>query len=352
MPKWLRACQTVFLAALCALLLGCGNLESKDQHGRKPDKTNVGTNEEPENDDEGSQTPIKVLSLDGGGVRGVISAHLLAGIEKETGKKTHELFDVIAGTSTGGLIAILLTTPNDKNNGPYMSAEEIEQFYLTKVKELFSSSCGRFVPKQACGLKGPMYDASVLERMINEMVGYQQFGASLTPVLVTAFDIERKQGFTLESDLPNFASLTKLDVARATSAAPTYFSPKLLRIKSSKGGETEHYMVDGGLYKNNPAMLAFRKAEKLFGPNELKRRGVLLISVGTGWPVAQVHDGSELLKAGFLGWAPAIVDAIIDGTSQEDHWSLEELFQLYQRSKYIRIQTILDNINNKDIVEL
>lgn len=309
------------------------------------------TNETTDSNDP-NWSPIKILSLDGGGIRGIIPAHLLAGIEEETGKRIYELFDIVAGTSAGGIIALITTTPNDEKTSSFMSAKEIEEFYFKYAARIFDYSCNSLVPKAACGLQGPLYKFGSFERLMKEFGGDKLFKETLKPTLIVTFDIERNQGYSLESDLPLFGNLTKVDVARATSAAPTYFAPKILLMKNFEGGTSEHYMVDGVFYKKNPSFLAYHKAIKLFGAEAVKKRGILLVSIGTGQPLQNTHDAKELLTAGYAKWAPIAINAIIDGSSNQDHGLAEDLFQRRPSSKYIRIQSVLDNVKYPEITEL
>lgn len=83
--------------------------------------------------------PIKILSLDGGGVRGIIPLYILAEIEKTTGKRIAEMFDMVAGNSTGGIITLLLNTPDDTGKSKY-SAEEILKIYQQIGPKLFNQS--------------------------------------------------------------------------------------------------------------------------------------------------------------------------------------------------------------------
>lgn len=299
------------------------------------------------------ETPYMILSLDGGGIRGVMVANILADIEKVTGKKVFELFDVIAGTSTGGLIAILLTTPIEGNKQPLMTAAEVENFYINEAGKIFKKDY-----LALGGLNGPRYDAKTLEKVIEDLVDGRLFKESLKPLVITSFDIEKKQGFIFESDDALFNDLTKKEIARATSAAPTFFAPQIVDIKDKQGqGSNVHYMVDGGLYKNNPSLLAYLKLLKNKGRKAVSEKGVVLVSIGTGWPLLNAHDGENLLTAGFKTWAPAVVDAIIDGTTVSDHEYIKTLFQSKSERKdsawkYVRIQPILDNASYPEITEL
>lgn len=343
--------KTIFLILLFIKLFACAQ-EHESYQESPPDHKIPSPSSSSSSASVSLLPPIKILSLDGGGIRGIIPATLLAGIENQTGKKTYELFDLIAGTSTGGLIALIATTPNAQKNNALMSAEQIAKFYEDNAAKIFKSSCLLGVPRLACGMAGPLYEASAFEDVVKSLVGNRLFKDSLKPVLITTFDIEKKQGFGLESNSPQCDELSKAEVARATSAAPTYFAPKKIKLKKEQGGYDISYMVDGGLYKNNPALLAYRRAINIFGRDAVKKRGVILISLGTGWPVQNISDGQKLMTAGYNIWAPTAVDAIIDGSSNEDHEFITSLLDSNKISRYIRIQTALNNIDYPDIIEM
>ncbi|MCA9507971.1 MAG: patatin-like phospholipase family protein [Myxococcales bacterium] len=295
--------------------------------------------------------PIKVLSLDGGGIRGVLLARLLQKFEQVSDKRIYELFDLIAGTSTGGLLSLLLTMPLSKDKLP-LTVKEAEKFYKDNARLIFKYSCSNLIPKTVCSLRGPLYDALSMEALIQKTFGKKLFSESLIPTLLTTFSIEEKQGISLESDNAKFSHLNVLEVARATSAAPTFFIPKEVTLINSNNRPYQAFLIDGGIYKNNPAPLAFDKAERIFGRAEILRRGIVLVSIGTGKGVLNSHNGSSLLNAGAATWAPAVIDALIDGSSNEDEGAMENIFESLPGSHYIRIQTLLDNANYPEITEL
>jgi patatin-like phospholipase/acyl hydrolase len=341
--------QLYLSLSLSALfLVSCG---ADDETKKLESSTTPEAPKKPGEQAKEAAAPIRILSLDGGGIRGVIAARILAGFEKETGKKIHELFDIFAGTSTGGLLAIILNSPLN-GKGP-MSAQEAEQFYVANGKNIFKYNCSRYTKREICLLRGPLYNSSSIETMISSLYGNQLFSLALKPLAITTFDIEMSEGISLESDSPRFQHLSILEVGRATSAAPTFFEPKVVSLKTDAGGFSETYLVDGGLYKNNPSQIGYKKAIDKFGQEEVNRRGVILISIGTGREVLNNHEGKILLKAGALTWAPAIIAAMMSGTSLEDEKIMLDIFSsLSTSSAYLRIQTILNNHDYPKIGEM
>ena len=163
---------------------------------------------------------VKLLSIDGGGIRGVIPAVLLAEIEKRTGKRIAHLFHLIAGTSTGGILALALNKP-DAHGDPQFSAEELVSFYLEQGERIFTRSLWRRL-MAAGNLIESKFPASGIERVLDEFFGDARLRDAVTEVVVTSYEIERRQPFLFKSAnarlLPGYDFPMKT-VARATSAA-------------------------------------------------------------------------------------------------------------------------------------
>ncbi len=165
---------------------------------------------------------VNVLSIDGGGIRGIIPSSILAAIEVGVGRPMHEVFDLIAGTSTGGIIALGIgTTANDGK--PYRPADLVTLYVqngpaifrkdlLTPVKSFF----------------GPKYPADPLEHTLEKFFGDTDLGSALTPLLVSSYDLSTELPYFFKSHRiaqdPTYNWKVK-QIARATSAGPTFFPP-------------------------------------------------------------------------------------------------------------------------------
>src|SRR5215213_3072193 len=130
----------------------------------------------------------KVLSIDGGGIRGIIPAIVLAEIERRTGKRIAEMFDLLAGTSTGGILALGLTKPG-QDGGPEYSAKKLIDLYETEGGKIFSIPVWHRI-KSAGGLTEEKYPAKGIEEVAKEDFGGVHIAQALTEVLVTAYEIE------------------------------------------------------------------------------------------------------------------------------------------------------------------
>lgn len=247
------------------------------------------------------QYTCKILAIDGGGIRGVIPAYILQTLEAQLGKQIYECFDIIAGTSTGGIITMGLTTPTDRGGTPY-PASEILDFYLKEEEDIFvEQSSGDFEEAKYYARKGKGSDATGIEPWLQSKFtptmtlsqAQQQLKALGKPipkqVLATCYTMNGTAGTAIAPYLFNWVDAANSnadnyyvwEAARATSAAPTYFP--LAQIGSgAPNGSTARFRwaIDGGVAANNPALYALAWAARLNLFNTLNN--VLVVSLGTG----------------------------------------------------------------------
>ncbi len=165
----------------------------------------------------------RILAIDGGGIRGVIPAKVLVKIEEQTGKKIAELFDLIAGTSTGGILAAGLCVPGPDGKTPKYAASELLDLYKLRGKKIFASSLPR---KVLSVLVGSEYSSGGLEAQLESYLEDWRLADAVTGLLITSFDMRAGEAwfFSRRRAKADTTRNYKLrDVARATSAAPTYF---------------------------------------------------------------------------------------------------------------------------------
>jgi predicted acylesterase/phospholipase RssA len=260
----------------------------------------------------------RILSIDGGGIRGLIPARVLAEIEKRCEQPAAELFDVIAGTSTGGILALGLSCPQ-----PRYSAQDLARLYVEQGEEIFPR---RFINVRQ--IFDEKYSAEGLERALRSTLGDTKLSEARTRVLVTAYDIETRAPVFFRSaqakQQPERDHLMR-DVARATSAAPTYFEP-------TQVGDPPMALVDGGVFANNPGMCAYVDRDT---PGDLG--DVTMVSLGTGQLIRPLPY-EEAKDWGLLGWAPHVLDVVFDGVSDTVDHQLATLLG----DDYLRLQTELD----------
>ena len=273
----------------------------------------------------------KILAIDGGGVRGLIPALILAEIERATGQQTARLFDLVVGVSTGGILALGLTRPGDDGE-PLHGARAMAEVYAEYVGDIFAGSRMKTILSLG-GYRDELYPSDGLERALTEFFGDDPLGAALTHTMVASYDIQNREPYFFKSWRRQNRTVEMRQVARATSAAPTYFEPALVPV----GGSTRA-LVDGGVFLNNPAMSAYAEAVRLF-PDEEE---FLLVSLGTGELVRPI--AYERAKDwGKLDWAQPILDVVIDGVGDAVDYQLRHILP----GRYIRFQTGLTDAANR-----
>ncbi|SMO74280.1 patatin-like phospholipase family protein [Gracilimonas mengyeensis] len=264
----------------------------------------------------------KVLSISGGGIRGIIPTMVLSEIEEKTGKSTSKLFDLIAGTSTGGILALALTCP-DSEGQPRYTAEELIGLYRQKGPDIFNRSKWYKV-KTMGSLFDAKYPADGIEEVLKTYFRDSAEDAimlreALTPLLITSYDIEMRSPWFFRSEKakqdPEYDFPMEI-AARATSAAPTYFDP--VKVKSTDG--MDYYsLVDGGVFANNPAMCAYVEAKNLFPEDD-----ILVVSLGTGELTRRIpHE--EAIEWGLAQWAKPVLDVVFDGITDTTNYQLQSI---------------------------
>jgi predicted acylesterase/phospholipase RssA len=269
---------------------------------------------------------FRILSIDGGGIRGFVPARVLAHLEDLAGQSIHRLFDLIAGTSTGGMLALALTRPHPAQGGKPLSAAELAHLYRTRGHEVFTAAPGRQLGTLG-GLFGPMYGTAGLEGLLRDILGNAHLDHALTRVLVPAYDIERRRPALFKSWKPENQRLLMRDVARATSAAPTYFPPA--RLENPKA-----LLIDGGIYANNPALCALAEAQRL-APGA----SVQLLSLGTGAYPPPLASARAASGWGKVGWVRPLLEYMFDGMTDTVDYQARQ----FVGARYLRLQPQLEN---------
>jgi uncharacterized protein len=279
---------------------------------------------------------VRILSIDGGGIRGIIPAIVLAEIEERTGRPVAALFDLLAGTSTGGILAAALARPGD-DGSPRFSARELIGLYEAEGPEIFDRSLAKRV-RSVGGLIDERYDAAGLERALERYLGEARLSDALTGVFITAYDIEDRAAFFFRSSRARddaASDYTLAGAARATAAAPTYFEPA--RLTDVAGARTRA-LIDGGVFATNPAMCAFAEVARAGRRDELD----LVVSLGTGSHTDALRYG-DVRSWGSLEWARPIIDVVFDGVADTVDF---QLAQLLDDGRYVRLQTPLENASD------
>jgi len=239
-----------------------------------------------------------VLSLDGGGIRGLVTAAILTRLQVQP--------DLICGTSTGGLQGLMLSRGQ--------SPKTVLEAYREYAPMIFSR------PWWRRGLSRSKYPADGIERAALEIFGDRHMFDCKVPTMAVAYSLAKSRPKVFKSWTDHDELLR--DVARATSAAPTYFPP------------TEDGLIDGGVWANDPALCAVTEARLCWPGEELR-----VISIGTGTTRERVsaHAASGW---GLAGWGPHIIDVLMSATGG----GTEYLLRAQMGDRYTRIQPDLGDI--------
>jgi patatin-like phospholipase/acyl hydrolase len=283
---------------------------------------------------------FKVLSIDGGGIRGVIPGQLLVHIEEKTGKRISELFDLIVGTSTGGILAAGLAAP-DKNGKPKFTAEDMLALYAEKGNKIFERSFWRGVTSIG-GAADEQYDHGPLEQILKKYLGDLTLADCIVPIVITAYDIERREPYFFKTSRADRKDRNHYlrDVARATSAAPTYFEPAMTKSLPKNRAGKKRALVDGGVFVNNPAMCGYVEACSMGA----QPADIAVVSLGTGVATRKIpyEDAKDW---GFVGWLRPIISVMMDGQADAADYHLREILpdeNADEQQRYFRLDTKLD----------
>ena len=255
---------------------------------------------------------MKVLTIDGGGIRGLIPARVLEEIERRCGRPAGELFDLVAGTSTGAIIACALTKPQP------LTAQQIARIYLDEGPEIFDRSLLKVITSVG-GLVDERYESDGLLTSLRRHLGEHRLADAKPAIMLTAYDLEGRSALLLRND----DDMSMVDAAHGSSAAPSYFEPVQV------GKLT---LVDGGVFATNPAMCAYADVD---GDVEL------LVSLGCG-EHTRVLPFETVKDWGQLEWIRPALDVVFDGTADAVDFQLKALIG----DDYMRFQTPLDHASD------
>jgi len=227
----------------------------------------------------------RILSIDGGGIKGIVPAVVLLHLEKllkqlsnNQNSRIHDYFDLFSGASTGAIIIAGLLSP-DKNNRPKYSPEEILDLYLENGHIIFNSSLFQEI-KSVSGIVNVKYDPDGLESVFEKYFGKSELKGLLKPSLIPVYDLSRGKNYffrqqkALTSPRHNFYVK---DLLRGATSALSYFPPAQI---STVNGLEHRCFIDGGVFANNPALSAY--AEFRYHNSQLHAKDTMMLSLGTG----------------------------------------------------------------------
>nr|WP_253307507.1 patatin-like phospholipase family protein [Rickettsia endosymbiont of Ceutorhynchus assimilis] len=303
----------------------------------------------------------RILSLSGGGVKGIAELVVLVEIEERTGKSISELFPIIAGTSVGGLIAALLTIPKEEGSK--------EAKYSAKdALEIFTNSASEIFPNVFLGSLKQIfthkYSQASLKKILDEYLENDRLSDTTSRLIIPVTDLnaKEKEAAIFDSN-DNYSSHVKVkDIILATTAAPTFFKPVTNReyTKGRQEGDMYAY-ADGGLGANRPAYEALKTLKK--GHNRTEQAEILdhtmICSINFNNDINVNTSVPKIGLDGMLGWLikGKLVDRLMQGN--ENLSTAEVKVDLPGEDEFIEISIpitketkSLDNANSKNIENL
>jgi hypothetical protein len=230
----------------------------------------------------------RVLSISGGGMRGIGPVRILQEVEKRTNREIGDIFDLVVGTSTGGIVSCLV--------GAGVPMGDAANFYYEHGPKIFQSS---LLEKASCGggLWGARYESMDLASALTECLGNRMMREAKTRVMVTTVDDSGVSDMVKSWD-PDWRDCPLSLAALMTASAPTFFAPATIMHDGKK-----MCYLDGGLVRNAPMACAIFEAGRLWYATGEQ---ILVVHLGTGRP----RKAERLPHGGGLAWAPRIFDAM------------------------------------------
>ncbi|KAL0377745.1 UNVERIFIED_CONTAM: Patatin-like protein 3 [Sesamum radiatum] len=303
-----------------------------------------------------------VLSIDGGGIRGIIPGTVLAYLESKLQEidgpnaRIADYFDLIAGTSTGGLLAGMLASPGNDNR-PMFAAKNLTKFYFEHCPKIFPASRrANFVNVIANLLGGPKYDGIYLKSLIRGLLRNVTVSQTLTNVVIPTFDLKHLQPIiftTKEGKADVSKNALMSDICIGTSAAPTYLPPHFFETKDTTGKRRTFDLIDGGVAANNPTLMAIAQVSReilrgsfeLMDMRPMDSNRMLVLSLGTGTAKREEkYNAREAANWGLLSWLyykgySPMMDIYGDASSDIVDYHVSTFFQsLGNKKNYLRIE--------------
>jgi patatin-like phospholipase/acyl hydrolase len=337
-----------------------------------------------------SSHSYSILSIDGGGIRGIIPCLVLAKIEQLLeNKQIGELFDLVSGTSTGGILAAGLVKRTEDEKFEYPAKELLKLYLGEEGKKIFSRPLGpvNFFRQ----LFASKFSDSNVEEIMQDFFADYKLSQAHPDILITSYDTEAKKPFYFSSlrakqEIEQWKKESAegkgngrfepeedfylRDVTRATSAAPTYFPPKMIPQRYEQFDRLS--LVDGGVFANNPSLLAYLEGKLIWKDSRAYNQKVneyedfmdrqskgmyaqvssdnyeapfLLVSIGTG-QTKRPYTYERVRTWGAASWVKPIIDILMQGVSESVHYQMQYLLPPFndeqQTPRYFRLNIELD----------
>ena len=259
----------------------------------------------------------KVLAFDGGGVRAIMGVYFLKRLEEESSKSIFDSFDLFIGTSAGATNALMLGMNGCK-------FEDLEKFWTVEnLKKIMNQS---FIDKTSIFQTRPKYSNDGKKEILYSFFENKKIGQSLKPVVVTAYDLEARKPILLSSYAD--PKIPAVHAVNASSAAPIYFPTASM--------EDGRWLIDGGIATNNPSLIGYVEAKKLFSTNNIK-----VLGIGAGLNKRKI-SGKNSRNWGALGWLRHDILGIMLESSLQN-----EILKDLIGADYLRINSPIGNVNRR-----
>jgi hypothetical protein len=290
---------------------------------------------------------FKILCIDGGGIKGLYSATVLKHFEEKFNCQISDYFDMLCGTSTGGLIALGLSLK--------IPAKDLVNFYIEKGAKIFPDRSSNLFLK-AYGIirqtfwKGKFNDIE-LRKALEEIFGNKKIGESNNLLCIPSYTITEARPWIFKFDhkegkLSRDNNRLYVDVALATTAAPTYFPVAELKDEDCK------QFIDGGVWANNPTLVGYIEALKHFvgKGKEFDRLSILSLSS------LSVTGGKKTgisRRRPFIKWRNELFETSMTGQSKFSEFFMDNIVDLTQvKVKYVRIPSAVIASQQEGIIQL
>lgn len=298
----------------------------------------------------------RILAIDGGGIRGIIPGVILCVLEKKLQEicnnpnaRLADYFDLMAGTSTGGILSSCYLLKGT-NKRPKFTANEVVDLYFKNGEKIFERSLFQKI-RSAGGILDEKYPSKGLKNALSKYMGTQKLSELLKPSLITAYDLERRKAhfFTQQDAHKKGNDFYVKDIAWSTAAAPSYF--ECARIKDDLN--RDYALIDGGVFANNPTLCAYAEARKLFKkPTTSKAvtaENMLILSIGTGNDKMS-YPYHKAKNWGQAEWIKPIIDIMMSGVAETVDYQVRQIYDAIEKpNNYLRVDAPLPDSVNHDM---
>lgn len=283
---------------------------------------------------------FKILALDGGGIRGVVTATILQSVQSQLGKPLNQYFDLITGTSTGSILAAGIALG--------LTPEYLKGIYQTRGREIFNASWLR--KNVIRWLLGSKYSNKGLIKVLKEYLRHEEFGEitlrqvsqiSHAELLILAYDTLHRNTTFFTSHCPEenrwFNNMKLWEVCLSSASAPTFFPPyefKWTDPSDPQKGEWKFPHVDGGVSANCPALAALSYVTNV---RKKSISDITILSIGTGATTKPI-EYKEMKNWGTIFWGEHVPDVFMGGQIQIATDLCSEIIQAVNPGGYLRLQ--------------